>query len=141
MKRFLPLAITCFFLYFLLPSVFCQQNATNPTKSVAASPWKPMKIKSDGKNSIDGVEFFRKPSDCNSLQYVFIRLVNSNNYPVKVKWSGSDGHENYVIVDPLSEIEGNCQSQKQLTFQKDKGENGKLKRQLLSSLEIIAVKN
>ena len=58
---------------------------------------------------LNGVSFYSKNSECNSEKVVLLKLINTNNYPVKISWQMSPNtpKEN-IIVPALKDYEGSC---------------------------------
>jgi hypothetical protein len=72
----------CIFFVFLFLFVFSQKDA--PAQESAG--WTPVLLTVSGGNSVDGVEVWWTRQQCESFDMVFIRFVNTNNYPVRVTW-------------------------------------------------------
>mgnify|MGYP001613902501 CR=1 FL=1 len=110
--------------------------------AISKDNWRPIKIQSDGKNSMNGVDFYRKPSECNSERVVIIKAINTNSFPVRINWKENNEIKKSIVIPASSEMEGNCNSQKQLIIPKSQiDKEGTTKRQLLSHLEVTEVKN
>lgn len=98
-------------------------------------------------NVMNGVAFFRKVSDCNSEKIILLKLINSNNYPVKVSWQISPTTPvKSVVVPALFEMEGSCSiidsNQTNLATQIPAGiDNEEMKKYALSHLTVIEEKN
>ncbi len=103
--------VICFL--FPLLSIAQQRSETMSTKSTEGF-WKPSKIQIDGSNVMNGVEFYHRPSECNSEKVICVKLVNVNKFPVKVEWQLSPEVAKISVVVPASlEIEGNCNAENQ----------------------------
>lgn len=73
--------------------------------------WRPVKLKEDGTNVMNGVSFYKRTGHCDSEDLLFIKLINVNNYPVKVEWQLSpDAPKTSVTVPASRQIEGDCSS-------------------------------
>lgn len=60
-------------------------------------------------NVLNGVSFYSMNSVCNSEKVILLKLINSNNYPVKVAWKmKSNAPEVIVEVPAGTDYEGNC---------------------------------
>lgn len=112
----------------MIPQFGWSQTIDKRTKIVHAQEkkiWKPFNKFKDDQNIMqtnpndvgtpvstnikDGVSFYSKRSQCNSENVVLLKLVNSNNYPVKVSWKLSPNTpEVFVLVPASSGLEGSC---------------------------------
>lgn len=71
--------------------------------------WEPVKMTSDEKNTIDGVQFFSKVSDCNGSEVTLVKLINGNNKAAQISYQMTA--ESPVVVFNLaasSMVEGVC---------------------------------
>lgn len=62
-----------------------QQSSTN---IIQQSSWTGAYLNVAGTNIVYGVEVFSQLSTCNSEDVVFLKLINHNDYDVKVEWLG-----------------------------------------------------
>ncbi len=98
-------------------------------------------------NIKNGVSFYNKR--CNTdAQTLLIKLVNTNNYPVKVSWQISPTDPLVSVVVPaLSEMEGSCSvvdnnNQNNLAIQIPVGaDNEEIKKYTISHLNVIEEKS
>lgn len=62
-------------------------------------------------NVLDGVSFYRMVSVCEGKKVFLLKLINSNDYPVKVQWQLSPSSQKvYVNIPARKDYEGNCSS-------------------------------
>lgn len=60
-------------------------------------------------NVLNGVSFYSMTSMCNSEKVILLKLINSNNYPVKVAWQMKSTAPEVVVEVPAgTDYEGNC---------------------------------
>lgn len=69
MKKFLTIAFI-----FLTFTSFSQTN------------WEPMYLTVSGYHMVEGVEGWYASGNCGGTDYIFIRFVNTNSYPVSISW-------------------------------------------------------
>ena len=73
--------------------------------------WNTFKVDEKGNNAISGVEFFSKKGFCNSEKVNFVKLINTNNYAVKVSYQiSAESEVVYVTVPASVTIEGSCEA-------------------------------
>ena len=149
-----------------LPQYIYSQNSSK--QSTAASPkgnsWMPVnKFKSptnkkqEGSevivtppliNVLNGVSFYIKNTVCNTSNVVLLKLINTNNYPVKVSWQlNSKSPITFFIVPSRRVSEGACSPSNniettELIIEKPSGtkaEKEKIKQFLLSSITVAQV--
>ena len=107
------------FTFTLLILVFCSifsLQAQNPiykeaTLSHPAEQWNPVKLDADGNHVRNGVLFYKHAADCGSDRVKLFKLVNMNDYAVKVSIQYSPEDPQVIITIPASSsLEGACNS-------------------------------
>ncbi len=71
--------------------------------------WQPVKLDDKGSNVQNGVEFYSQKTDCNGSIVNLGKLVNTNNYAVKVSYQiSADSPVINVRVGASATVEGSC---------------------------------
>ena len=100
-------------------------------------------------NIYNGVSFYTKHCEVSSEseKIILLKLVNSNNYPIKVSWQISPSAPViFVIVPAISEVEGSCSvvdnNQTNLAIQIPVGtDTEEMKKYALAHLTVTEEKN
>ena len=164
-----------FFLSLLITSMIIPQIGLSQThenhnheKATAAVPhgksWKPVNKFSAPKseaqsgnnivatppltNVLNGVSFYTMNSVCNSEKVILIKLINSNNYPVKVSWKVSEATPAVVVEIPAkTDFEGQCSTGSNdankanlVVKMPQKSEKEAMEKQVFSSLTVSELK-
>lgn len=140
-------AIFCAML--LLPGL-TKGQAMNKRSDSSSATWKPLKLNEAGSNAIGKVLFFSQKSTCNAEEVLLLRVVNPNNYPVKVQWQISpDGPVMEEVVPASTDVLGYCPSDKDkkktglilTNIPKTEGEKQKARAYFISHLTVTEIKN
>ncbi len=100
-------------------------------------------------NILNGVSFYVKNTKCNTVNVALLKLINTNNYPVKVSWKmAPESPVSFVEVPARYTSEGACAKTKKtettdLVIELLSGtaaEKAKKKRYILSSITVTQVK-
>jgi hypothetical protein len=71
--------------------------------------WQPVKLDDKGSNVQNGVEFYSQKGDCPSGKVTLAKLVNTNNYAVKISYQVSPESPMVNVLVPASAtMEGSC---------------------------------
>lgn len=110
MQKRLNLNILCFFIAFM--SIISIK---------AQGTWEPVKLDVAGHTVVKKVAVFFQKISCNDEEYIVIKFVNNNDFPVTVKWYDAVQliSENWIKKDDVnpkkileipakSEIKGDC---------------------------------
>jgi len=103
--------------------------------------WERAKLDDKGNYIINGVEFYSKKTNCHSEKVMLAKLVNTNNYSVKVSYQlNPESPVIYLRVPASSTIEGSCEATDEngakLTIKMPETEDAKqkIKKHLLSHI-------
>lgn len=99
----------------MIMAVLSQQTQAQQTSVVTSTTgnenqWKPAKIKDDGTNTLNGVEFYRKTVTTLIRSVIVLKVVNTNAYDVKIQWEESADVKKEIIIPANSAIEGSTDS-------------------------------
>ena len=71
--------------------------------------WQPVTMTKEGSNVKNGVEFYSQKGDCPYGIITLVKLVNTNNYAMKVSYKTSpESPVVYIMVPASATIEGSC---------------------------------
>ena len=71
--------------------------------------WQQAKLDDKGTYVKEGIEFYSKKAECAPNKVTLLKLVNTNNYPVKVSYQlNPDSSIVNVMVGAAATIEGSC---------------------------------
>jgi len=138
-----------FFAMLFLPFL-TKGQAMNTRSDISGTTWQPLKLNEKGSNAIGKVLFFTQKSTCNAEDAMLLRVVNPNNYPVKVQWQvGPDSPIMQEIVPASTDVLGYCPSandKKQTALiitniPKIAGEKEKARAYFVSHLTVTELKN
>jgi len=113
MKTKKNLLVVLFIIAMTLPFLSKAQT-NNKSLEWATQPkqvgWKPVKLDDKGNNVQNGVEFYSQKGECINAQNVSLaKLVNTNNYAVKVSYQiSADSPVINVRVGASATVEGSC---------------------------------
>jgi hypothetical protein len=93
--------------------------------NITPGTWQNAILRADGSNIVGGVEAYCMKGTCNSDDFVWIKLVNNNNFQIGVQWvdaiyvNNTWNHQQTQITKTIyipanSAIEGNCTSDPKL---------------------------
>lgn len=110
--------------------------------------WDKIPMNESGDNSMNGVEFYSKPTECNGQKVDFVRLSNKNPYPVKISYKTEmNGPDQFVRVPAMGDIEGSCETTDAnaaklvLRFpQMSQADFNKLKQYIISTVTVSELK-
>ena len=71
---------------FLISLVFAIFFLPHQANAQSKQEWQPIYLNIVGDNKMNGVEASYQVSTCNGEEMIYIKFVNSNNYPVKIEW-------------------------------------------------------
>jgi len=120
---------------------FTMQNAIHTENSVTVAP--------QLTNVLNRVSFYIKNAVCNSEEVVLLKLINSNNYTVKISWQITPTSPIMFFIAPARRVsEGACSPKgnietSELIIKKLTGsdvERKKKKEYILSSITVTQVK-
>ena len=95
-------------------------NHSTQTATLKVESWQPINKFADAEkntaavaapliNVLNGVSFYSMTDACNSEKVILLKLINSNNYPVLLKWRMSSELPLVVVEIPASSgVEGSC---------------------------------
>jgi hypothetical protein len=119
------------------------------TISHPASHWDPVTLSEKGANIQNGVEFYSKSVECNLQKVDLVKLVNTNNYSVKIAFQrNAETPVEYIRIQASSSMEGLCSSSDlnlaKLVFNfpngKTEEELKKIKQFVISSIVVSEMK-
>ncbi|MGZ3861956.1 MAG: hypothetical protein ACXVPN_07100 [Bacteroidia bacterium] len=110
--------------------------------------WDKIPMNSNGENTLNGVEFYSKATECNAQKVDFVKLINKNSYPVKISYQTEvNGPVQFVRVPSMGDIEGACGATDPnaeklvLRFpQMSKEDFSKLKQYIISTVTVTELK-
>lgn len=136
-----------FFLFAIFAIWLNNYSYSQQSVQISKSGWKPAKVQNDGSNLLNGVSFFFRKEGLNAEDFILIKLINHNTYPVNVQWQEDGSGLKKVPLQASSEIEGSFNALMQpeknresaaLVIPKSKiSKENTLKQQILSSLEVV----
>jgi hypothetical protein len=146
MKSKLSLFVLCFFMFNIIikaqNQIYKQATISHP-----AELWKPLKLV-NGTNVQDGVSFYVHNGECDSTKVKFIKIVNTNNYPVNFSYQLTKELPVFSVLVPAAvSIEGTCESNdtnltKLVIFslaKKTEAENKIAKEYILSHIQVSKI--
>lgn len=108
-KNFLVIGIMSISMFMWSNHVKAQGGFKEASVAHPAQSWNPVKLGADGGNIQNGVEFYSQNTNCGSGKVKLVKLVNKNNYAVKVSMQSSATSSAVNIMVPASAtIEGTC---------------------------------
>ncbi|MBS1637134.1 MAG: hypothetical protein JST26_14545 [Bacteroidetes bacterium] len=99
---------------FLVLCSFSGLRSQNPvykeaTLSHPAELWNSVKLDADGNNLRNGVLFYKHNEDCGSEKVKLLKLINQNDYAVKVSFQlSAESPVEIVTIPAASSVEGSC---------------------------------
>ena len=96
----------------ILPVVTKAQTVARPaahSEAKAVTGWQPVQLASDGKNAIEGVQFFSQKSECGGNQSTLLKLVNGNASASQVTYQiSAESPVVTITLSPSVTLEGSC---------------------------------
>ena len=112
MKEFNKIAALLFFALMLQSAgIFAQEpiKFSSVAKKSNVPFWEPVAVVAGGANILSGVEFYSKSAECDQVSSDLVKLINTNNYSVKIAFQiEKSGPVQYVRVPANATIEGVC---------------------------------
>lgn len=93
------------------PLLSKSQSINHPSGEVEKQNkgWQPVKLGDKGTNVQNGVEFYSQQGVCNSEKVTLTKLINTNNYAVKIAYQVSpESPVVTVSIAALATVEGSC---------------------------------